>query len=149
MALAAQGSIKNFIGSLNLFGDKPVRVGDLCRCGEDVDENYQRIGVVEAIGMRSTRIRGIDDSLVTIPNADFSRMHIINYTMRHRSFLNCVTKLRMETSDDQLRYVLVSLRELLLAHPRVEDEEPFVRLVGFGDYSLGCGTQGGYRYSRQ
>ncbi|MFD1218111.1 mechanosensitive ion channel family protein [Microbulbifer celer] len=82
MELAAQSLIENFIGSLNLFGDKPVRIGDFCRYGEDVGPDYQRIGTVESIGTRSTRIRGGDQALTTIPNADFCKMPIVNYTQR-------------------------------------------------------------------
>ncbi|KUJ79207.1 mechanosensitive ion channel family protein [Microbulbifer flavimaris] len=136
VALAAQGSIENFIGSLNLFGDKPVRVGDFCRYGEDAGPDFQRIGTVEAIGMRSTRIRGIDNTLTTIPNADFSKMHIVNYSTRSQILFLTMLSLRYETTEDQLRYVLVSLREMLVAHPRVVDEEPSVRFTGMSDSAL-------------
>jgi MscS family membrane protein len=136
VALAAQPTIENFIGSLNLFSDKPVNVGDFCRYGEDPTSGWQRIGTVESIGSRSTKIRGIDNTITTIPNADFSRMHIVNYTQRSRMLLLTVLGLRYETTDDQLRYVITMLRDMLLAHPRVIDEEPGVRFVGFGDFAL-------------
>ena len=129
IALAAQPTIENFIGGLNLFTDRPVRVGDFCRYGEDT-------GTVESIGLRSTQIRGIDDTVTTIPNADFSRMHIINYARRRHMLLLTVLGLRYETTDDQLRFVLATLRDMLLAHPRVVDDEPSVRFAGFGDFSL-------------
>ena len=136
IALAAQNTIEHFIGSLNLFADQPVRVGDLCRYGEDPTADWQRMGTVESIGLRSTRIRGVDDTVTTIPNGDFSKMHLVNYSLRSCTLLLTVLGLRYETTDDQLRYVLVSLRELLLSHPRVSDSEPRVRFAGFGDYSL-------------
>jgi len=63
-------------------------------------------------------------------------MHLINYSLRRRMLMKTVLGLRYETADDQLRFVLVSLRELLLAHPRVVDEEPKVRFSGFGDFAL-------------
>ena len=136
IALAGQNTIEHFIGSLALFADQPVRVGDLCRYGEDPTADWQRVGTVESIGLRSTRIRGIDDTVTTIPNGDFSKMHLINYSLRKCTLLLTVLGLRYETTDDQLRYVLVALRDTLLAHPRVTDEEPRVRFMGFGDYSL-------------
>lgn len=136
IALAAQGTIENFIGSLNLFADHPVRVGDFCRYGEDASSEWQRIGTVESIGIRSTRIRGVDHTVTTIPNAEFSKMHIVNYTTRNRMLLLGVFGLRYETTDDQLRFVLVALRTMLLAHPRVADSEPTVRFIGFGDFAL-------------
>jgi MscS family membrane protein len=136
IALAAQNTIEHFIGSLNLFADRPVRVGDFCRYGEDPSPEWQRIGIVESIGLRSTRIRGLDDTVTTIPNGDFSKMHLVNYSLRSRMLLKTVLGLRYETTDDQLRFLLASLREMLLAHPRVVDEEPRVRFAGFGDFAL-------------
>jgi MscS family membrane protein len=136
IALAAQNTLEHFIGSLALFADHPVRVGDLCRYGEDPTPDWQRIGTVESIGLRSTRIRGIDNSVTTIPNGDFSKMHLVNYSMRSRILLLTVLGLRYETTDDQLRYVLASLRDMLLAHPMIADEEPRVRFAGFGNYAL-------------
>ncbi len=136
IAMGAKSTIENFIGSLNLFADRPVRVGDYCRYGEDPSINWRRTGTIESIGIRSTRIRGIDNSVTTIPNADFSMMHIVNYTMRDKILLFTVLGLRYETTDDQLRFVIAMVRDMLLAHPRVVDEEPRVRFVGFGDFSL-------------
>ena len=136
IALAAQPTIENFIGGLNLFTDRPVSVGDFCRYGEDPTPDWRRTGTVESIGLRSTQIRGIDDTVTTIPNADFSKMHIVNYTRRRHMLLLTVLGLRYETTDDQLRFVLATLRDMLLAHPRVADDEPRVRFAGFGDFSL-------------
>jgi MscS family membrane protein len=136
IALAAQPTLENFIGGLNLFVDRPVRVGDFCRYGEDPTLDWQRVGIVESIGFRSTQIRGIDNSLTTIPNADFSKMHIINFTRRRSILLLTVLGLRYETTDDQLRFVLATLRDMLLAHPRAHDDEPRVRFTGFGEFSL-------------
>jgi MscS family membrane protein len=136
IALGAKPTIENFIGSLNLFVDKPVRIGDFCRYGEDSEPSLKRSGHIESIGIRSTRIRGIDNSLTTIPNADFSMMHIINYDLRNKILLLTVLGLRYETTDDQMRYVITILRDMLLGHPLVIDEEPRVRFIGFGDYSL-------------
>ena len=95
IAFAAQNTVENFIGSLNLLIDRPVRVGDYCRYGEDPTLNWQRVGTIESIGLRSTRIRGIDDSLTTIPNAEFSKMHIVNYTMRNDMLLLSIVNLRL------------------------------------------------------
>ena len=63
-------------------------------------------------------------------------MHLINYSQRSCRLLLSILGLRYETSDDQLRFVLVELRKMLVAHPRVMDAEPRVRFVGFGDYAL-------------
>lgn len=129
IALAAQPTIENLIGGLNLFADKPIRVGDLCKYGED-------LGTVEAIGIRSTRIRGLDRTLTTIPNAALAKMPIVSLTRRDRMLIETVVGLRYETNPEQLRYILVKLREMLLGHPRIHPDPARARLVGFGDSSL-------------
>jgi len=129
IALAAQPTIENLIGALNLFADKPVRVGDFCQYGD-------AMGIVEAIGIRSTRIRGVDRTLTTIPNATLAKMPIVNFTRRDRILLSTVIALRYETTPEQLRQLLVEFSELLRHHPRVAAETARVRFVGFGDSSL-------------
>lgn len=136
IALAAQSTIANFIGGLILFANKPVRVGDFCRYGEDPNPGWLRIGTVEDIGLLSTRIRGIDRTITNIPNAEFSKMHIVNLAKRDRRLLRTTLQLRYETTPEQLRYVLVKLRELLIGHPMVMPDPARVRFVGFGAYSL-------------
>lgn len=129
IALAAQNTLENFLGSINLFTDRPIRVGEFCLYGD-------HIGTVEEIGVRSTKIRGIDRTVTTVPNADFARMKITNFTRRDRMLVKTTLGLRYETTPDQLRYCLAKLRALLLAHPRVSDDPARVRLVGFGSCSL-------------
>ena len=129
IALAAQPTIENFIGGLSLFADKPIRVGDFCRYGSDE-------GTVEAIGILSTRIRGIDRTLTTIPNASLSKMPVVNFAPRDRMLIKSVLGVRCETSPEQLRYLLVRIREILLAHPRIHPDPARVRFVSFGASSL-------------
>ena len=136
LALAAQSTIANFIGGLILYVNKPVRIGEFCRYGEDPNPGWLRIGTVEEIGLLSTRLRGIDRTVTTIPNAEFSRMHIVNLTRRDQRLLRTTLQLRYETTPDQLRYVLTRLRELLLGHPMVTPDPARVRFVGFSAYSL-------------
>jgi MscS family membrane protein len=121
--------VENFIGSLNVYADRPVRVGELCRYGA-------AIGFVEEIGLRSTRIRGLDRTVTTVPNADFSKMHIINLSRRDRMLMRTTLGLRYETSEEQLRFVLAKLRELLVAHPRIAASPVRARFKSYGDSSL-------------
>ena len=135
VALAAQTTIANFIGGLILFIDKPVRVGDFCRYGEDPAPGWLRIGTVEQIGWLSTRVRGIDRTLTTIPNAEFSKMHIVNLTERDQRLFRTTLQLRYETTPEQMRFVLTRLRELLLGHPMVTATPARVRYISLGTYS--------------
>ena len=129
IALAARPSVENLIGGMSLFADKPVRVGDVCRYGDAV-------GTVEAIGIRSSRIRGADRAVTTIPNAAMARMPIVNLSQRDRMLLKAVIGLRYETTPEQLRYLLARLREMLLSHPRLHPEPARARFVGLGASSL-------------
>ncbi|MDJ0851052.1 MAG: mechanosensitive ion channel family protein [Myxococcota bacterium] len=129
VALAAQKAIANFIGSLILFVNKPIREGDFCRYGD-------QIGTVEEIGLIATRIRSLERTLVTVPNAQFSEMQLDNFTARDQRLFKTVLNLRYETTPDQLRYILAGLRTLLLGHPKVTPDPARVRFVGMGAYSL-------------
>jgi MscS family membrane protein len=129
LALAAQPTIENLIGGLSLFADKPMKVGDF--------GNYADVlGTVEAIGLRSTRIRGNDRTLTTIPNAILSKSPIVNFAQRDRMLIQTVLGLRTETSPEQLQFVLAKLREMLLSHPQIAPDPVRVRLVGFGESTL-------------
>ena len=129
VALAVQPALGNLFAGITLYSDRPIKVGDFCRFGETM-------GTVEQIGLRSTRIRTLDRTVVTIPNAEFSNMQIENYARRDRIWLQTKLQLRYETTEDQLRYVLVELRKLLIAHPRVSADPVRVRFAGFGAHSL-------------
>ncbi|MDQ5911328.1 MAG: MscS family rane protein [Pseudomonadota bacterium] len=129
VALAARPTLENLIGGLNLIADRPMRVGDVCKYGADE-------GTVEAIGIRSTRIRGKDRTLTTIPNGMLSRIPIVNITHRDRILIQSVIGVRYETRPEQLRYLLAKIREMLLGHPRIQPESARARLIGFGASSL-------------
>ena len=129
VALAAQKSLENLFGAITLFSDQPVRVGDFCRFGD-------RVGTVEEIGLRSTRVRTLDRTLVAIPNAAFSGMELENFSARDRIWYHPKIGLRYETTPEQIRYVLVEVRRMLCSHPRVDPDPARIRFVGFGAFSL-------------
>ncbi|MGY5849844.1 mechanosensitive ion channel family protein [Salegentibacter sp. F14] len=129
LALGAQKTIENFVGSVTLIADRPIRVGDFCRVGEIT-------GTVEKIGVRSTRIRTLDRTLVTIPNGAFSSDTIENFAHRDKFLLHTLINFRYETSPDQLRYLLAELRKILYGHPKVFEDPARVRFLGFGSSSL-------------
>jgi MscS family membrane protein len=129
VALAAQSTLQNFIAGITLYIDRPISVGDFCRFGD-------KLGTVEYIGFRSTRVRTLDRTMIIIPNSEFSNMTLENYAHRDRIWLKSVLQLRYETTPDQLRYVIAELRKLLIAHPKVAPEPSRVRFIGFGEYSL-------------
>jgi len=129
VALAGQRTVENLFGGVSILADRPVSVGDFCRFGD-------RVGTVEEIGLRSTRIRSLERTLVTVPNAEFSRMQIESFAARDKLWYHPTLGLRYETTPEQLRYVLVEIRRMLYAHPRVDPDPARVRFTGFGAYSL-------------
>lgn len=129
LALGAQKTVENFVGSVTLIIDQPIRVGDYCRIN-DIKGN------VEQIGMRSTKVRTGERTVVTIPNGLLSATNIENYAFRDRFLFNPILDLRSETTPDQIRYLLVEIRSILYAHPMVNTEDARVRFIGFGASSI-------------
>lgn len=139
IALAAKSTLENFMGALNLFADRPVSVGDLCRYDEESLPGRRPVGWVESIGLRSTKIRRFDRTLITIPNAEFAQRNIVNLSTSDQFLLSTELGLRYETTDDQLRFLLAELRKLLHGHPKTlhTAQNPIrVRFVGFGESCL-------------
>jgi MscS family membrane protein len=129
LALAAQKTVEHLFGGASLVADQPVQVGDFCRFGD-------QIGTVELIGLRSTRVRTLARTVVSIPNGEFASMQIENFAKRDRIWLQTTVRLRYDTTSDQVRHVLVRVRELLCAHPMIYPDPPRVRLVDLGPYAL-------------
>ena len=129
IALAGQKTIENLFGGVSIILDQPVRVGDFVRSGEIS-------GTVEEIGLRSTRLRTMDQTLVTIPNAEFSMMKLENFERRSKIRWAPKLGLRYETKPEQMRLLLLRIKELLIGHPMVLNDPARVRFVGFGPSSL-------------
>lgn len=128
IALGAQKTIENLVGSLAVIIDQPVRVGDFCKVGDVT-------GTVEDIGMRSTRVRTNARTVVTIPNGNFSSLQIENYSHRDRFLFNSIISLTYDTSAAQMRSVLAAIRALLAENSNVIDGAR-VRFVEFNASSL-------------
>lgn len=129
VALAAKSTLENLIASVTLGIDQPFRPGDLVKL-EDT------LGTVESVGLRSTRIRTLDRTLVTVPNGKLADMRIESYSARDRMRLSCVLGLTYGTSAAQMREVLTSLERVLRAQPKIWPDELIVRFKQFGDSSL-------------
>jgi MscS family membrane protein len=129
VALAAQKSIENLLGSATILADKPFAPGDFIRVGD-------MVGTVEHVGLRSTRIRTLDRTLVTIPNGQLSEQRLETFAARDRIRLYCVLGLTYGTSSRQLANVIEDLEQTLRDHPRIHDDPIRVRFVEFADFSL-------------
>jgi MscS family membrane protein len=129
IGLAAQKSLENLIGGITLYTAQPMRIGDFCRVGKT-------LGVVEEIGLRSTMIRSLDRTLVTIPNANMANMAIENLTKRDKTLYSRTVRLRNDTTPDQVRTVLDEIRKMFEAHPDVDPVPARIRFTEYGEHSL-------------
>lgn len=128
MALAAQKSLENLIGSITIYMSQPVCVGDFCKFGDTT-------GVVEEIGLRSTQLRTLARTVVHIPNALFASGKIENLTQRDKILYR--TRLRLSYSDRpaQVKQVLTKIRVLINQHNFIDKESSRVRFLEFGEYA--------------
>nr|AEQ20298.1 putative mechanosensitive ion channel protein [uncultured bacterium CSLG7] len=129
IALAAQKTIENLFGGVAVVSDRPVAVGDFCKFGD-------RVGTVEDIGLRSTRLRTLDRTLVSVPNSEFSSMVLENYSKRDKVLFHTTLNLRRDTKPAQVRSILESIHRILSEDSKVETGTLPVRFIGAGSYSL-------------
>lgn len=114
--LAAQDTLKSFFGSVNVALDRPFHVGDWVRIG-DVE------GKVESVGLRSSRLRTVDNSELTIPNANIVNAVINNFGRRRYRRIFAVVGVEYSTTPEQLDALCEGLRELIRQNPYANKEE--------------------------
>jgi len=129
IAFAAQKTLENLFGGVSILGDEVIRIGDTCRFGD-------RVGTVEDISLRSTRIRTPDRTELSIPNGSLATMNVENLSRRDKLLFTTRLGLRCETSSDQMRYVLVQVRRLLYEQPKVQTQGARTRFVAFDASAL-------------
>jgi MscS family membrane protein len=129
IAFAAQKTLENLFGGIMLILDKPIRVGDQCRIGDNV-------ATVQDIGLRSTRLRTAERTIMTVPNGQFSTMILDNLTMRDMIQFRHVLGIRMETGVEQLEELMEELRALLATDSMIDPPSCRVRLIRVDGRSL-------------
>lgn len=129
VALGAQKTLENLFGTVSIGVDQPMREGDLVKL-------YDFVGTVEQIGLRSTRIRTLDRTVVTIPNGELANQRIESYTARDRLRLATTIGLVYETTAPQMRAILADLEATLKRHPAVWPDDISVRFKQLGASSL-------------
>jgi MscS family membrane protein len=129
VALAAQKTLENVIGGLSLIFDKALKVGDFLRVGET-------LGTVDDISLRSTQIRTLDRTMVSVPNGQLANMTLENFSSRDKFWLHPILALGYGTASAQLYAVLDGIRGLLQGSRHVEPESVRVRFLRFGLSSL-------------
>jgi MscS family membrane protein len=129
IALAAQKTLENLFGGVSVITDRPVLVGDFCKFGT-------QMGTVEDIGLRSTRIRTLDRTLVSVPNAQFSTMTLENFAARDRFWFHQTLLLRGDANMAQIRQVMSGIESLLRERPNIDAGKLPVLFTALGTYSF-------------
>ncbi len=130
LAFGAQKTVENLFGAIALGVDQPLREGDFVRIEADV------LGTVEAVGLRSTQIRTLDRTVVSLPNGRLADMRIETFAARDRCRLAGTLGVVYDTSAGQLRDVLAGLERVLRDHPKIWPDDVVVRFAGFAASSL-------------
>jgi len=129
VALALQKPLEDVFGAFTLYNQQPVRIGDFCRFGD-------KIGTVEEIGLRTTRIRTLANTVISVPNAKIVAEYLENVSARKKILYNPIVRLRYNTSPEVLRRVLHDVRAMLASHAKVLQEGLRVRFIKIGADAL-------------
>jgi MscS family membrane protein len=129
LGLGAQKTFENMFGGVSILFDKVIQIGDLCRINNQT-------GTVEDIGLRSTRLRTPERTLLSIPNGTMATATLENLRFRDKFLCQQIIRLRYDLSPDHVKYVLGQIQQLLIDDPKVEDSSARVRFIRFSDYAL-------------
>jgi MscS family membrane protein len=122
IAFGAQQTIANLFGGVSVLWDEVIHVGDVCKFGD-------RTGTVEDIGLRSTRVRTEERTLLAIPNGTVATINVENLSRRDKILFKTVLGFHLDTSAEQLRAAIAEIRRALISNPKIETSTVRVRLV--------------------
>jgi MscS family membrane protein len=129
VALAAKDTLSNIFGSVMIILDRPFHVGDWIKAG-DME------GTVEEIGFRSTKIRTFAKTLIAVPNNVIANMPLDNFSRMPKRRIKLTVGVTYETAPGQMRRAVRQIRDMLKAHPAIDQEFMLVNFTDFGASSL-------------
>jgi MscS family membrane protein len=129
VAFAAQKTLENLLGGVSIVADQVISVGEFCRINEHE-------GTVIDISLRSTRIRTLQGTILSVPNGQLANMDLENISRRNMSLFQTTIELRQDTSADKLRALITEMRNVLRNHPKVKPELVRVHFAQFGRASI-------------
>jgi MscS family membrane protein len=124
VALGAQKTLENLIGGVSLLMDKAVQIGDFCKIGD-------QIGAVEDIGLRSLKLRTLEQNLLIVPNGLLAQMQFENMKCRPKLLIHQNFSLRIETQVEQLRFVLDAVQRMMNEDSAIESGTSRLRVTNF------------------
>lgn len=129
LALAAQDTVANLFGGITIFVDQPFTINDHIKINA-----FE--GIIEEVGIRSTRIRTFEGRLVTIPNKVFAESAIENVTAEPTRRVIVMLGLTYDTSQERIQEALEILKAIHAERPEELDEKVITLFDSFGNYSL-------------
>ena len=129
VALALQKPMEDVFGAITMYTQQPIRVGDFCRVGTEM-------GTIEEIGLRTTRLRTLADTLIAIPNGRLANEPIDNISARQKILYRPILRLRYDTTPEQLRKIMDGIRDLFGSHDRILQDNNRVRFKEIADDAL-------------
>jgi MscS family membrane protein len=129
LALAAQDTVKNLIGSAMVFFDRPFQIGDFI-------EYSGMSGIVLEVGFRSTRIQEADSSVISVPNGSIANAAISNKGVRVFRLFNINIGITYDTPLPLMKTFIEGLKKIVELHPNVKEEAGYIYLNSLGDSSI-------------
>ncbi len=129
ISLASQDTVSNMFGFAAIVSDNPFKVGDFIKTPTVT-------GIVESVGVRSTRVRQLDQALVTVPNNLLTNAVVLNWSRLQKRRVSITLNFTYSASADQLRAVVAEIRDLLQKTEDVAADSVIVHFVDFSDSSL-------------
>ncbi|WP_245560585.1 mechanosensitive ion channel family protein [Colwellia piezophila] len=129
IALAAQKTVENIIGAITLYTSAPIKIGNFCRFGNS-------FGVVEEIGLRSTRIRTLERTVIYVANAKFIDMNLENFSEREKILFRPKIFLAPDTPKENIDALLVAVKAMFSSTEMVAESPIRAHFKAYSIYGL-------------
>lgn len=129
LALALQKPIEDLLGAISIYSQQPIITGDLCKYGNT-------LGRIEEIGLRTTRIRTLNNTLVSVPNCIIAHGAIENYSAREKMLYHPELPLRYDTSPEQMETIIAEIGQLARDHDGVLTDSVRIQFTQFAENSM-------------
>lgn len=129
LGFAAKDSVENLFGTFTILLDSPFKLEDTITAGG-------LTGTVEQVGFRSTRVRTVEDTLITVPNSSFISSNIENLSERRRRRVSTTLGLTYDTPPETVEAFCEGVRELIRRHPWTQKDSYHVWFTGYGASAL-------------
>jgi MscS family membrane protein len=129
LALAAQDTVKNFLGSVMIFTDKPFQIGDWV-------EGAGFAGSIVEVGFRSTRIKTSETSIISVPNGNMANISVTNRGVRQYRLFTATIGITYDTPPDLIEFFIKGLKEIIIHDPEVANDDFYVYFNDLGASSL-------------